>query len=38
MGFNGELLKLNSEKDLNKTLSLICEKLYSKSPVLKMRW
>lgn len=26
---------MNSEKDLNKTLSLICEKLYSKSPVFK---
>jgi hypothetical protein len=33
--FNGESLQLNSEKDLNKTLSLICEKIYSKSPIFK---
>lgn len=33
--YNGELLQINSEKEFNQTLSLICENVYSKSPVFK---
>lgn len=33
--YDGELARINSEKELNQTLSIICEKVYSKSPVFK---
>ena len=33
--YKGEIVNINSEKELNKLLSLVCENVYSKTPIFK---